>query len=1244
MIDRELLALYFDLYLQGKIDESDDMILRSFIWLVMVQNILCLTSVCANASEEETTTLGKLHAKHEFNIAPMTADETIRNLLEVVDIPIVYLIKEIKEVELKGIQGEMTLVDALDVLLSESGLKYEVDDASGTVIICSQEEKQKVTESVTEGSNVDINPTKTISMSEDKKPRTVVNRIFRGLGSLFIAGSTITATAQSDVSLDEDVYELSPFEVTATDGYVATDSLAGTRMRTSINDLSQQIQVFTPEFMADIGAVTGQEALLYSTNMEGRLEYSPATGGFGVVNVDNVGRSRGLGNSVTRSKNFFPTTSPMESYNTSRTTISSGPNAILFSRGDPAGVIDVSLKQAATNRDSGSIRHRYDSELQQNRIEIDFNKAVIEDKLAIRLALLRDRAETIQTPSAENKDGIYATLTYKPFKKTTFRYHFDNLKLDIRRSNTRLTYDAATPYLDFLDANPGFAGFDNSLANLDTNGDGSVSGGEFNNAVARAGLTGIVTSSANVGQYNNRPSFAIGSNGNQNIIDSFGDFNDRRVGWTREWTEINNVDGGSFGTNPAVIGSKWESLFTSNVWGMNLREQEFTTHTLYLEQQILDDLFLELAYNHEERDEYNYLTMGGNALTLVRVDPNLYLADGVTPNPNVNKPWVGDRMRGGPANIKNETFRASLSYELDFTANEGFSRWFGRHNFAALYQKTRVREVEADIRSFVRDDVDFTTYSATATGTGNNNRAGWRFYLDPANGIHGPSIDNSRVGQSIGGAWTATTPDGRSIQIAPEVFGNLDGEGSNETSKVVVWQGFFWNDRIVPFYGRRWDDFDTLEVLGGVAANDELQGAEYNVAAEFSGQTENKGLVVHPLNWMTLSYNESELIAPASDFRSPLDNSVLPGESGVGKDYSVRFNLLDNRLSVRINYFETQSINNGVSNEVREVRAYASNIERAIRDADFWNDTVGVGGAIDPSLGALNGGFNPINDGDTPDVGGAFNTNDYNATSNIRAEGYDFEINYNITNNWVMKVTAGKQEGVISNLAARWGEYVNQRQNDWASVTDQRAGSVTFGQTGWENIDWDGLAGADEAGRVTLKDAFDLISPNDGSATAIAPNLATRLRINEALNGTSEGQVREWRVNLFTNYNFRDGFLKGASVGGGFRYRDAPIIGYQPTSIVIDDPLNPGGTSEVVINDVDKPWKGESNIYFDLKLGYKRKIFNDRYTWNVQLNIRNLFDNSDIEAAQAAQSTTYQPYVFVMEMPRQIILTNTISF
>ena len=63
---------------------------------------------------------------------------------------------------------------------------------------------------------------------------------------------------------------LTPFTV-ATDkdtGYAASETLAGTRMRTSLRDVGASLTVLTPEFLQDLAANSLDKALLYTPSVD----------------------------------------------------------------------------------------------------------------------------------------------------------------------------------------------------------------------------------------------------------------------------------------------------------------------------------------------------------------------------------------------------------------------------------------------------------------------------------------------------------------------------------------------------------------------------------------------------------------------------------------------------------------------------------------------------------------------------------------------------------------------------------------------------------------------------------------------------------------------------------------------------------------------------------------------------------------------------------------------------------------
>jgi outer membrane receptor protein involved in Fe transport len=99
--------------------------------------------------------------------------------------------------------------------------------------------------------------------------------------------------------------------------------------------------------------------------------------------------------------------------------------------------------------------------------------------------------------------------------------------------------------------------------------------------------------------------------------------------------------------------------------------------------------------------------------------------------------------------------------------------------------------------------------------------------------------------------------------------------------------------------------------------------------------------------------------------------------------------------------------------------------------------------------------------------------------------------------------------------------------------------------------------------------------------------------------GQPASELREWRANLITNYTFdKDSAFKGWSIGGAARWQDAVAIGF-PVLATEDGTL---------YEDVHNPFMGDENIKADAWLAYSRPLFNNKVTWKIQLNVRNVFN------------------------------------
>jgi outer membrane receptor for ferric coprogen and ferric-rhodotorulic acid len=129
--------------------------------------------------------------------------------------------------------------------------------------------------------------------------------------------------------------------------------------------------------------------------------------------------------------------------------------------------------------------------------------------------------------------------------------------------------------------------------------------------------------------------------------------------------------------------------------------------------------------------------------------------------------------------------------------------------------------------------------------------------------------------------------------------------------------------------------------------------------------------------------------------------------------------------------------------------------------------------------------------------------------------------------------------------------------------------------------------------------------------------------------------VRPHKISLFTAYDFRTGKLEGFTIGGGWRWRSANIIGSNSKGDEI---------------------RGKELSAADLMLGYSVKLRRLPGRLRFQVNISNLFNQDDIVPSRIAFSATapdgyilpggrgiaYTRYDLVQ--PREFRFTTTYSF
>ena len=278
-----------------------------------------------------------------------------------------------------------------------------------------------------------------------------------------------TTPAAGPKKLDDDaVLVLSPFEVKAEEdnGYVATETLAGTRIRTDLKDVASAISVVTKEFMRDIGATDSGTLLQYTTNAEVAGTRGTYAGLGNATSVDETSnlrapagaqRVRGLA-AADNTRDFFVTDIPWDSYIVDRVDIQRGPNSILFGLGSPAGIVNASLHTAGF-RNKGEVQFRAGS-YGSVRSSVDFNQVLIKDVLAIRLDGLWNDQKYEQKQAFSNEKRFYGTVRFDPqlFKDPSFhtsiKVKFENGDIKADRPRVVPPYDSISPWFRPVNLDP----------------------------------------------------------------------------------------------------------------------------------------------------------------------------------------------------------------------------------------------------------------------------------------------------------------------------------------------------------------------------------------------------------------------------------------------------------------------------------------------------------------------------------------------------------------------------------------------------------------------------------------------------------------------------------------------------------------------------------------------------------------------------------------------------------------------
>jgi len=1249
-----------------------------------------------------------------FDIEAGIAQTTLREFARQARADVVMDRRDVQGVQTNEVSGSLIPRIALERMLEGTPLVFKEDLESGAFAVTRSEIPSL--DQTTQNTEPQI-------LDETEMNNTITqkkNLLSRFLGVFAAVGLGASSPGLYAQEADEQIYELSPFTVDSSEdsGYKATSTLAGSRLNMQLRNVGSAVSVMTEEFMEDTGATNAGTLLSYGLSTEvasgdqGNFANSEASGNgrqsnkSSRLNPQDGQRIRGLA-SATLTRDYFLTSIPFDKFNTSQVTINRGPNSLLFGIGSPGGVINSGVKEATTGADFGSLEARV-GERGSHRLSIDYNKMLVEDRLALRFSALNSTTNFQQEPAFEDSERYFIALHAVLAKndrvdwlgETILRANFEDGSIEGTPVNTIPAYDAVSSWFGLPD------NIDQIHAIARTTPAPFVANYQpkwtIDNSTGAYPAPDLENWGPNRNAYwehlpvvYNDPTATESSVGLPNAsVDGVL----ARVQWAKtpdepNWGRADLIFSENyFGQNRSGGGDRAPGFSYPNIIDTNVYDNrkmlltgvnqwvnhDFDVKNFRLEQTFLDNKAgIELAYNAENYELEEHMPMTNGHRQSIFVDVNERLSNGKI-NPNLGRPMMFD-MGTDDRHInltEREAYQATAFFEINFSDNDGWTSWLGRHiitGFAGTQSIDNTTWQNRAVMVDLSDKTDIASYQ-------NNKLHLWRrniptvVYLGPSMlGSEYTSLSDMRIENYWHGRTPRTgdivtvehqtwTPTYKGPEFHDDLFFTNDfgvqeyliggGRSRREIdSEVISSQSHWLNDHVVTVVGWRKDTMtDTQRVQNSIYnqmnpdtnnfrfSNGEMDPGSFILGEEpedmtsQSGNTFTGSIVAHmPREWLKLPYdsqfsfhyNESENFS-ASGVRRNVFTEIIPAPTGETTEYGVTLHTLNDKLSIRLNWFETSNLFSsgesvgapgwvgGGMGRWRDAEKGGMSFEDAMAlntsltgtDVssmfDSYQDVYDLALSMLPE--AIRNRWEGWDENGEGKIGVWTPNPGETDTQDFVAEGFEVDVVGSITDNWTIALNIAEQETVTSNSS--------QNSSAFAfTVADNYANSVLG----------------------NMIDSPNLSEPQTWSqrwlVSAVNPMVAAL-----AKDGQVSQEQRKWRVNLVNNYTFTEGVLEGFQLGGAVRWQDKIATGYEIT--VSDD----GRITPLI----DSPFFGDDEMAVDLWIKYSRPI-TDKIDWLVQLNVRNAYqDNSGFIPILTNPDGRHA--IYRNANPKDVFLTNTFKF
>ena len=1021
---------------------------------------------------------------------------------------------------------------------------------------------------------------------------------------------------------------LSPFTVNTDkdDGFVATSALAGGRLNTDLKDTPVAYSVLTKEFLDAFNITDLTQAMEWSVN----TTYNPGNNvdqGFGfspAINITIRGAAPGESNYPMR--NFFPFNHNTDSYALDRFDFARGPNAILFGAAQFGGTPVSVTKQALTTKSISQSQFQFGS-WNKFRATLDVNRP-INEKAAVRVAGMWERSDTYRDNEWRRKKAVFLSGTYHLTKNTTLRAEGEYAETQQKTFPTFLTdqvsaWDGKTTYAGAIlptdapsaaqqaaagvsygtnNANPLFA----PLWVYDPTGFGTGTVLNFANVLRTKGAAGNGTA-ANRNLIGGRAiTSASVSYAGQPMIDGF------------------EVPAGRYDTVLAGSpGFRVPKQATTNLWTSPKPTQAQIARdaSLTLNHRIGESLFFEIAgdTNKVTIDGNNAINRGANT---VYIDISQTLPNGA-PNPNFKQPysefWSYQNLRS----YELSSARASAAY-IKETA-------IGKFQFAlgggANYQLQSKRSYLylLPLQS-IGPDARYWDQSQASTALWYRlylNQGGRDFYNTDLGPLALRNPDGTTTTVTPQNVLDATRKDNSADNITKfkhvmaagnislfknrlVIIGALRRDITSLETKNTLLPGDYptgWNGSTITFKPAAPKDWTTLTFVPKSAtgastgpaqpadnrprltvpatttvaassilpqpqyANDRFRDDYNPPALSVASNTFSVGSTVNVTRWLGVYGNLATTFNP-NLLVQRLDSSLLPPSAARGIDAGVRLTPMGSRVSMSLGWFTSNQNLSPVNSPGGLIGSY---------NTIFSTPVVGD---LSP------GGRNARNEGLLPAV--------VRDTQTQESKGLELEVTANLTPSWRLLFNLANTRGTQKDIAPDSRAFIAAKDPVVRQILADAG--VLISSTNVATIN----PAVNDPARINVGAVNNAVNAWNTIQTSVIPNLVTGA---QKLAGATD-----YTSNLGTDYSFREGRLKGLSVGFGLHYRGKMVVGYRGADTIVN-PANAAAAIDDPTVDAYTPVYSRAYTTADARLGYTWKLPNRR-TLGLNLNLQNLTDNN----------------------------------